>query len=138
MITTSSFKSTVAPSETWVGCSLIASVPLIATSMIVSESRWRDAMQRHLRSEFLQARAKHTIKGWKWVDDVGERFERRTQLDRQHELAKDLTRSRRDKRCADQHSASPICDELECASVKIVDVAACGLGRISGGDDDVE
>ena len=43
----------------------------------------------------------YPIKGWEWMDDVGERLQRGTELDCQHQLAEDLARSRRDERCAD-------------------------------------
>ena len=81
----------------------------------------RGALQRHLRCEFLQAFPKHPIKGWKRVDDVGERLQRRAQLDRQHELAQDLARTRSDQRRADQHPALAVADQLQRAAVKVVE-----------------
>ena len=65
-------------------------------------------------------------------------LQRSTELDRQHQLAEDLARSRRDERRADQHAALAIGDQLDRAPVKIVDVATRGLGRIGAGDDDVD
>ena len=44
----------------------------------------------------------------------------------------------RDQRRADQHAALAVADQLERAAVKVVDVAARGLGRIGAGDDDVD
>jgi hypothetical protein len=49
------------------------------------------------------------------MDDIGQRVQRRSELDRQHQLAEDLARSRRDERCADQDAAVAIGNELECA-----------------------
>ena len=64
------------------------------------------------------------------MNDIGKCVQRRSELDRQHQLAEDLARSRRDERCADQDAAVAIGNELECAPVKIVDVATHALGRI--------
>ena len=93
---------------------------------------------RDLRGELVQAFPEHPVEGWERVDDVGERLQRSAQLDRQHELAHDLARTRSDQRRADQHPALAVADQLERAAVKVVDVAARGLGRIGGGDDDVD
>ena len=72
------------------------------------------------------------------MNDVGERLQRSAQLDRQHELADDLAGARRDQRRADQHPALAVGDQLERAAVKVVDVAARGLRRVGGRDDDVD
>ena len=91
-----------------------------------------------LRGEFVQAVAWHAVEAWKWVDDVGGRLQRNAQLDREHDLARDLARARSDQHRADQHPVLAVADEFECALVEVVDGAPCGLGRVSGGDNDVE
>src|SRR4030095_6506516 len=88
--------------------------------------------------ELLEDLAKHAIERGKRVDDVGEQRQRGGELDRQHELAEDLAGARRDQRRADERAAPAIADELDRAAMKIVDVAAGGLGRIRRGDDDVD
>ena len=60
------------------------------------------------------------------------------QLDRQHELAHDLARARRDQGRAYQHAALAVGDQLERAPVKVMDVAARGLRRIGAGDDHLD
>src|SRR3954453_13397912 len=54
------------------------------------------ALQRRFRGEFVKASAEYAVERWKWVDDVGERLQRNAQLDREHELAHDLARTRSD------------------------------------------
>ena len=72
------------------------------------------------------------------MDDVGESLQRRPQLDREHELADDLPCTRCDQRRANQHAALAVRDQLERASMEIVDVAARGLCRVGAGDGDVD
>ena len=50
----------------------------------------------------------------------------------------DLARTRSDKSRADQHAALAVANQLERATMKVMDGAACGLGRIGAGDDDVD
>jgi hypothetical protein len=71
-----------------------------------------------LRSELGQAFPTHPVEGWERVDDVGERRKRRAPLDRQHELSRDLARTRSDQGCANQHPALAVADQLERAAVK--------------------
>ena len=75
-------------------------------------------MLRRFRGELFQGLPKHPVERWEWVNDVGERFQRRAQLDRQHELADYLPRARRDQGRAYQHAARAIGDQFESASVK--------------------
>ena len=73
-----------------------------------------------------------------FFETYAKRRQRRAQLDRQHEFPEDLARTRSDERCADQHAALAVGDQLDRATTKVVDVTARGLGRIGGGDDDVD
>jgi hypothetical protein len=66
------------------------------------------------------------------------RLQWRAELDREHQLTQDLAGSRSNQRCADQYCAIAICHDLEGAPVKIVDVAARGLGRVGARSDDVD
>lgn len=64
------------------------------------------------------------------MHDVGERLQRRPQLDREHKLAHDLAGTRRDQCRADEHAATAVGYQLHRAPVKVVNVASCGLIRI--------
>ena len=129
MTTTSSFRSTVAAVGIVVACSLL--------DLCAAHGDLRICYAIFAASS-LQAFAQHPVEGRERVDDVGERVQRRAQLDREHEFAQDLAGTRRDQRRADQHAALAVGDQLERAAVKVMDVAARGLGRIGGGDDDVD
>ena len=72
------------------------------------------------------------------MNDIGESLQRCPELDREHELADVLACARSDEGRADEHSARSVGDQLERATVKVVDVAARGLSRIGAGDDDVD
>src|SRR5215470_8681896 len=72
------------------------------------------------------------------MDDVCEGLERNAKLDREHELAKNLARSRRDERGADEHTTGAVSDQLQRARVKVVDVATNSLRRINAGNEDVD
>ena len=72
------------------------------------------------------------------MNDVGERLQRDALLDREHELADDLARTRGDQGGADQHAAFAVGDQLERAAVEVVDVASRGLGRIGAGNGHVD
>ena len=54
------------------------------------------------------------------MNDVGERLQRRPQLDREHELAHDLAGARSDQRRADEHAALAVGDQLHRAAVEVV------------------
>src|SRR5262245_52400069 len=128
MVMTSSFVSTVPAVGT-----LVADCGLVLTCVLMVFSFARD-----LHRELVQALAQHPVKRRKWMNDIGERRQRRSQLDCEHELAEDLACTWCDHRRADQHPAFSVSDQLERATVKIVDVAARRLCRIRGGDNDVD
>jgi hypothetical protein len=93
---------------------------------------------RDVRRELVQAFPKHPVERRERMDDIGENLQRRPQLDGEHELADDLACAGCDHCRADQHPALTIGDELERATVKVMDVAARGLSRIGAGDDAVD
>jgi hypothetical protein len=65
------------------------------TSVIAGE--WigiRHVLHSHFRRELFDCCAKHPVEGWERMNDVGERVERRPQLDGEHELALDLAGTR--------------------------------------------
>src|SRR4051794_39340157 len=140
MTTTSSFVSMLTAAATSVPRSWLVSVLLIVTSGVSVQTKSGScrALQRRLLGELRQAFAEHPIEGGERVNDVGERLQRRGQLDRQHELAQNLAGARRHERCADQHAALAVANQFERAAVKVMDVAARGLRRIRAGDNDVE
>src|ERR671913_1776642 len=105
---------------------------------VVSRSRLRDALDSRFRGELFEARAQNPVEGWEWMNDVGERVQRRAQLDREHELAHDLARTWSDQRGADEHAVFAVADELQSAAVKVVNVPSGGLGRIGVPDDDID
>src|SRR5262249_33768971 len=114
-------------------------------AMVASVCRWWWRLARaavaasgRFRGEFGEACSKHAIEGGGSVDGVGERLHRRAELDREHELAQDLARTRRDQCRADQRPALAVADQLERAAVKVMDVASCRLGRVGAGDDDID
>src|SRR5262245_30589888 len=140
MVMTSSFVSTVSPLGTCSAYAVVVCVVAKVTSVrfLLSGSESRHAWPLDLRGELLQALSKHAIEGWERVDDIGERFQRSTELDRQHELAQDLTRTGSHQGRADQHTALAVGDQLQRATVKVMDVAARGLCRIGAGGDDID
>src|SRR5215203_3959832 len=101
-------------------------------------SRSCGALQRRLRGEFARASAEYAVEGWKGVDDVGERLQWDAQLDREHELADDLARTRTDQHRAYQHAARTVANQFECPLVEVMDRAPRRLARIGAGDDDIE
>jgi len=90
-----------------------------------------------LGGEVAQAFPEHSIERRKRVDDVRERLEWDAEFDGQHELAEDLACPRSDQGSANQDAALAVGNQLERAPVKVVNVAADGLRRISAGDEDV-
>src|SRR5262245_17120638 len=140
MVMTSSFVSTVSPLGTCSAYAVLVFVVAMVTSVgfRLSGSESRHDWPLDLRGELLQTLSKHAIEGWERVDDIGERFQRSTELDRQHELAQNLSRTGSHQRRADQHAALTVGDQLDRATMKIMDVAARGFCRIgaSGGDID--
>jgi hypothetical protein len=52
------------------------------------------SFSRDLRGELAQGLSKHPVERRKGVDDIGESFQRRSQLDREYELADDLACAR--------------------------------------------
>src|SRR6476660_5316899 len=104
MATTSSFRSTVAAVGTRVArcCSVLTGVLLMVFSFA-----------RDFRGELVQGLSKHPVERRKGMDDIGERLQRRPQLDGEHELADNLACAWCDQRCADQHPALTVGDQLE-------------------------
>src|SRR5262245_18399038 len=128
MVMTSSFVTRVSPLGTCCAYAVLVCVVAMVTSVgfLLSGSESRRAWLLDLRGELLQALSKHAIEGWERVDDIGDRFQRSTELDRQHEFAQDRTRTGSHPGRADQHAALTVGDHLERATVKLVDVAARG------------
>src|SRR4051812_24383286 len=68
-----------------------------------SDSR-RSLPRRHFRRQLAETLPKYAVEGWERMDDVGERRQRRGQLDREHELAQDFAGTRRDQSRAHEHA----------------------------------
>jgi hypothetical protein len=58
-------------------------------------------LQSRFRGELFEACAKHPVESWERMNDVGERLQRRPQLDSEHELSHDLARARSDEALRD-------------------------------------
>src|SRR5688572_8898950 len=77
--------------------------------------------------ELIQALAKHPVERREGMDHIGENLQRRSQLDCKHELTDDFACARRDHGRADQDAALTVGDQLERASMEVVNVAARGF-----------
>ena len=72
------------------------------------------------------------------MNHVREVPHRRAHPHREHQLAEDLARPRRNQRGAHQHAALAVGDQLDRAAVEVVDVTARRLGRVRGRDHNLE
>src|SRR5689334_2035781 len=96
------------------------------------------SLLRNFHSEVLENLSKNAVECGERMNHIGERLQRSRQLDRQHELAEDFARTRRDQGRTDQGATLAIADQFDRALVEIMDVAAGRLRRIGGRDHDVE
>ena len=94
-------------------------------------------LQSRFRGELVEACAKHAVEGREGMNDVGERLQWRSQLDRELELAHDLARTWSDQGRADQHSVAAVGNQLQHTAAEVVDVASRRLAGIGRGDDDI-
>src|SRR4029453_1071484 len=88
------------------------------------------SLRCNFHCEVLENLSKDAVECRERVNHIGQHLQWSGQLDRQHELAEDLPRTRRDQGRADQDAALAIADQFDCASVEVMDVAARRLRRI--------